>query len=109
MKVNIKLGNVNHTIHLGAVVKQKLFSGGSIDTIILGADGTYAQKDSKDTNIAQIIEGLAFMTEQRLNAFYDVNGRYPSKILYYLHAVAFIQCCLGIFQTNLFTCNGLYI
>jgi hypothetical protein len=49
MKVNIKLGNVNHTIHLGAVVKQKLFSGGSIDTIILGADGTYAQKDSKDS------------------------------------------------------------
>lgn len=54
MKVNIKLGNTNHTIKLkennGVPLIPILYTGQcEIDTIILGADVTHAQKDSKET------------------------------------------------------------
>ena len=55
MKVNIKLGNVNHTVQLrgagnsGPVSPVLYNRRGDIDTILLGADVTHAQKESKDT------------------------------------------------------------
>ena len=54
MKVNIKLGNTNHTIKLkedsGVAAIPVLYNAkGQIDTILLGADVTHAQKDSKET------------------------------------------------------------
>jgi hypothetical protein len=54
MKVNIKLGNTNHTVKLKddngrPLIPEMYDSRGEIDTIILGADVTHAQKDSKET------------------------------------------------------------
>lgn len=54
MKVNIKLGNVNHTVQKngtnGHALMPMLYNReNEIDTIILGADVTHAQKDSKET------------------------------------------------------------
>jgi len=54
MKVNIKLGNTNHTVKLKddrsrPLIPEMYNSKGEIDTILLGADVTHAQKDSKET------------------------------------------------------------
>lgn len=68
MKVNIKLGNVNHTVRLNQATMPKLFNHlGRFDTIILGADATHAQKDSKDT--ARTLAALVGSVDETFGQF----------------------------------------
>lgn len=52
MKVNSKLGNINHfvasAVAQNADITSKLYTDGLLDTIILGADVVHTQKESAD-------------------------------------------------------------
>ena len=78
MKVNIKLGNVNHIVKLKeddgrALIPMLYNKAGLVDTMILGADVTHAQKGSKETtrSLADLVGSVD-----------ETFGRYAGSVSY---------------------------
>ena len=120
MKLNIRLGNTNHSIESTNFDVLPKDTNDNCDTLILGADvvhpgvssvdgtpsiaalvgsvdGDFAkylgsmrkQKYVKGTMSTEIIDSqnMRAMARERLQAWHEVNNRYPSHILYYRDGV----------------------
>ncbi|KAF2023742.1 Piwi-domain-containing protein [Setomelanomma holmii] len=78
MKLNLKLGNINHSFDLAASLRNKLFLQSAdstkekvVDTIILGGDVTHPLKGSADPSIAAVVGSVD-----------DHLAKYPGSVRY---------------------------
>ncbi|KAL1798315.1 hypothetical protein ACET3X_002352 [Alternaria dauci] len=98
MKLNLKLGNINHSFVLHDTLKQKMFTAvdnqehglSVVDTMILGGDVTHPMKGSAGPSIAAIVGSVD-----------DRFAKYPGSVRYQKGSTEIIDDAKDMFEDRL--------